>query len=81
MASIKDVAELAGGSRATVSRVLNETGQIKGATRDGVNQAMKKLNYRPNPLARSLATSSSNTVGLIHAHGKRYKAQLFRKLS
>lgn len=65
MASIKDVAELAGVSRATVSRVLNNTGQIREATRTRVHDAMKKLNYRPNPLARSLATSSSNTVGLV----------------
>ena len=77
MASIKDVAELAGVSRATVSRVLNETGQIKGATRDRVHQAMKKLNYRPNPLARSLATSSSNTVGLVVTS---YRGSFFAEL-
>ncbi len=65
MASIKDVAELAGVSKATVSRVLNNSGQIKAETRARVNQAMAKLNYRPSPLAKSLATSSSNTVGLV----------------
>ncbi len=65
MASIKDVAELAGVSKATVSRVLNNNGQIKVETRARVNQAMAKLNYRPSPLAKSLATSSSNTVGLV----------------
>ena len=77
MASIKDVAELAGVSRATVSRVLNETGQIKEATRERVHQAMKKLNYRPNPLARSLATSSSNTVGLVVTS---YRGSFFSEL-
>ncbi|KEI73030.1 LacI family DNA-binding transcriptional regulator [Endozoicomonas elysicola] len=77
MASIKDVAELAGVSRATVSRVLNETGQIKEATRDRVHAAMKKLNYRPNPLARSLATSSSNTVGLVVTS---YRGSFFSEL-
>ena len=65
MASINDVAELAGVSKATVSRVLNKTGQIRSTTRERVDQAMKKLNYRPSPLAQSLATSSSNTIGLV----------------
>ena len=65
MASINDVAELAGVSKATVSRVLNNTGQIRDETRARVNRAMEKLNYRPSPLAKSLATSSSNTVGLV----------------
>ncbi|USE38208.1 LacI family DNA-binding transcriptional regulator [Endozoicomonas sp. SCSIO W0465] len=77
MASIKDVAELAGVSRATVSRVLNETGQIREATRERVHKAMKKLNYRPNPLARSLATSSSNTVGLVVTS---YRGSFFSEL-
>ena len=65
MASITDVAALAGVSRATVSRVLNESGQISEGTRVRVYQAVKKLNYRPNPFARSLATSSTNTAGLV----------------
>ena len=65
MASIKDVAELAGVSKATVSRVLNNTGQIREETRARVNRAMEKLSYRPSPLAKSLATASSNTVGLV----------------
>lgn len=77
MASIKDVAELARVSRATVSRVLNETGQIRESTRKRVHEAMKKLNYRPNPLARSLATSSSNTVGLVVTS---YRGSFFSEL-
>ena len=77
MASIKDVAELAKVSRATVSRVLNETGQIRESTRKRVHEAMKKLNYRPNPLARSLATSSSNTVGLVVTS---YRGSFFAEL-
>ncbi len=77
MASIKDVAELAGVSKATVSRVLNNTGQIKDATRARVNMAMEKLNYRPSPLAKSLATSSSNTVGLIVTS---YRGSFFSEL-
>lgn len=77
MASIKDVAELAGVSRATVSRVMNDTGQIKDTTRERVFEAMKKLNYRPNPLARSLATATSNTVGLVVTS---YRGNFFSEL-
>ena len=77
MASIKDVAELAGVSRATVSRVMNNTGQIRESTRERVFEAMKKLNYRPSPLARSLATASSNTVGLVVTS---YRGNFFSEL-
>ena len=77
MASIKDVAELADVSKATVSRVLNNTGQIKESTRIKVHEAMTKLNYRPSPLAKSLATSSSNTVGLVVTS---YRGHFFSEL-
>ncbi|WP_263322190.1 LacI family transcriptional regulator [Endozoicomonas sp. Mp262] len=77
MASIKDVAALARVSRATVSRVMNNTGQIRDVTRNRVHEAMKALNYRPNPLARSLATSSSNTVGLVVTS---YRGSFFAEL-
>lgn len=77
MASIKDVAELAGVSRATVSRVMNNTGQISEPTRLRVEKAMSDLNYRPNPIARSLATSSSKTVGLVVTS---YRGSFFSEL-
>ncbi|AMO57595.1 LacI family transcriptional regulator [Endozoicomonas montiporae] len=65
MATIKDVAEHAQVSRATVSRVLNNTGQVTESTRDRVNAAIKELDYRPNPVAQSLACNTSNTIGLM----------------
>ncbi|MDX1302475.1 LacI family DNA-binding transcriptional regulator [Photobacterium sp.] len=65
MATINDVCTLAGVSKATVSRVLNNTGQVKKATAEAVYQAMKSLNYKPNSLARALATNSTNTLGLV----------------
>lgn len=65
MATIKDVSELAGVSLATVSRVVNNSGQVKAATREKVEAAMKSLGYRPNFIARSLASNKSNTVGYV----------------
>ncbi len=65
MARIKDVAELAGVNRSTVSRIINGEGKFKEETRQKVEQAMKALNYRPSAIARSLATSSTNMVGLL----------------
>ena len=56
MATITDVCRLAGVSKATVSRVLNNTGQVKESTRAQVYKAIQELNYRPNGLAQALAT-------------------------
>ena len=65
MATINDVSRLAGVSKATVSRVINDKGQIKDSTRKIVFEAMQSLNYRPNSLAQALATKKSNSIGLI----------------
>lgn len=65
MASIKDVAKLAGVSVATVSRVLNDKGYVGQHTREKVEQSIKELNYKPNEVARSLFKKHSNTIGLI----------------
>lgn len=63
--SIRDVAKLASVSHQTVSRVLNDHPYIRPATRDRVLAAMAELNYRPNRAARTLATSRSNTIGVL----------------
>ncbi|MEI8595234.1 LacI family DNA-binding transcriptional regulator [Photobacterium sp. Hal280] len=68
MATINDVCKATGYSKATVSRVLNGTGQVKAATRDAVLAAMQTLGYQPNTLAQALATNTSNTIGLILPH-------------
>ncbi|MDW6002982.1 LacI family DNA-binding transcriptional regulator [Vibrio mangrovi] len=65
MATIADVCKEAGVSSATVSRVLNGTGQVSPKTRDRVFTAINKLGYTPNTLARALATNKTNTIGLI----------------
>lgn len=65
MSTIKDVAQLAGVAVTTVSRVLNNRGYISKETRKKVEDAMKKLNYEPNEVARSLYRKKSNIIGLI----------------
>ncbi|NLJ60238.1 MAG: LacI family transcriptional regulator [Firmicutes bacterium] len=65
MPTIKDVAEKAGVTVTTVSRVLNNRGYISEATRNKVYRVMKELDYQPNELARSLFRGKSNLIGLI----------------
>ncbi|KQA97712.1 LacI family transcriptional regulator [Vibrio metoecus] len=68
MVTINDVCKLAGVSKATVSRVLNETGQVKAQTREAVLAAMQQLGYQPNSLAQALATNTTNSIGLVLPH-------------
>ena len=49
MATIREIAELAGVSRGTVDRVLNHRGSVNAATAALVNDIAKKLDYKPNP--------------------------------
>lgn len=65
MATIRDVAKLAGVSTATVSHVLNNTRAVSDVLRDRVAAAMEQLNYRSNAVARSLRVSETLTIGLI----------------
>ena len=63
--TIYDVARLAGVSTATVSRALNGTGQIAASTRTTIEAAVEQLGYRPNTIARSLVTKSTQTIALL----------------
>mgnify|MGYP000922997185 CR=1 FL=1 len=63
--TIYDVASEADVSLATVSRVLNYPEKVKPATRERVLEAINKLGYRPNTIARGLASRKSTTVALI----------------
>lgn len=65
MVTLEDVAVLAGVSRATVSRVVNGDTNVKALTREKVEQAVAVLGYTPHPAARALASSQSNTLGLV----------------
>lgn len=61
----KDVAQLAGVSTATVSRVLNNSQQVDPATRERVLEAARKLRYVPHGAARTLRSHRSKMVGAI----------------
>lgn len=63
--NIKDVAKLAGVSCATVSRVINKSSTVKPAKHIKVEQAIKKLKFKPNLMARQLARGKSNTIALV----------------
>lgn len=64
-ASISDVAERAGVSASTVSRVMNGTAVVAPSTRERVEAAIRDLGYRPSEIARQLARRRPTTVGLI----------------
>ena len=66
--TIDDVAEAAGVARVTVSRVLNNVGNVRSATRERVLRAVEELGYSVNQQARALASGSGRQVMLIHAH-------------
>lgn len=64
-ATIYDVAGAAGVSLATVSRVLNNPEKVKEETRQRVLKVIDELGYRPNVIARGLASRKTTTVGVI----------------
>jgi LacI family sucrose operon transcriptional repressor len=65
LATIKDVAEHAGITVTTVSRVLNNRGYISDKTRQKVYQVMKELDYQPNAIARALVQKNTHIIGVI----------------
>ncbi len=64
-ATVNDVARLAGVSIATVSKTLNDRGQVKAETQERVRRAAEQLDFVPNPLARGLHEGKTGTVGLL----------------
>ncbi len=63
--TMRDVARHAGVSVATVSRVLNESGPVGDVTRARILQTAGALRYVPNGTARSLTTSTTETIGVL----------------
>lgn len=63
--TIRDVARLAGVSVATISRYINRTAPLATETAERVQAAMDELSFFPHPVARSLATQRTNTLGLL----------------
>ncbi len=65
MATIKDVAALAGVSFTTVSHVVNRTRPVSRSAREKVEHAIRQLNYVPSGVARSLKVRATSTIGLL----------------
>ena len=65
--TIYDVAGAAKVSLATVSRVMNNPEKVNAQTREKVLQVIKELGYRPNAIARGLASRKTTTVGIVMA--------------
>jgi DNA-binding LacI/PurR family transcriptional regulator len=63
--SMREVAQIAGVSGQTVSRVVNGSSHVDPATRDRVEDAMRRLGYRPHRAARALRTGRTHTIGLV----------------
>ncbi|MFC0560526.1 LacI family DNA-binding transcriptional regulator [Halalkalibacter alkalisediminis] len=65
MATIKDIAKVAGVSVTTVSRALNGYDDVNEKTRARIKSVAEELNYSPNAVARSLVKSKTETIGLL----------------
>lgn len=63
--TIKDIAEKAGVSVATVSRVINKSGYVSEKNKEKIEEIIRELNYCPNAAARSLITQASDMIGLV----------------
>jgi len=72
MATLKEVADRAGVTVTTVSRMLNKPEKVSKKTSDRIRRAMKELNYMPNEIAQSLSKRTSNFIGLIVPSARNY---------
>lgn len=79
LATLKDVARLAGVSVSTVSHVINGRSDIPERTAAKVRRAMEALDYRPNRLARALMKDRSERIGLL-VYGQRWFVNQFHGL-
>lgn len=64
--NLKNLAQQLGISETTVSRALNGYPEVSERTRQRVLAAAQEVGYRPNPMARSLASGRTNVIGIIH---------------
>ncbi|MGL5551064.1 MAG: LacI family DNA-binding transcriptional regulator, partial [Plesiomonas shigelloides] len=65
MATMKDVARLAGVSTSTVSHVINNSRFVSDEIRARIMAAVETLNYSPSALARSLKVNQTRTIGML----------------
>lgn len=82
MTTLKQVAEVAGVSMKTVSRVVNNSPDVAPKTRLHVAKIIEEMNYQPNLLARSLASGKTNAIGLLihHSVEETFKYPFFNEL-
>lgn len=71
-ATIRDVAKLAGVSISTVSLVMNNKDGVSDETTQRVKDAIRKLGYRPNAIAKGLAQKRMNTIGFVIPYSTQY---------
>jgi LacI family transcriptional regulator len=65
MTTIKEIAKIAGVSRSTVSRVINDNPNVSERTRSKVQSIIDEMEYQPNPVARSLISGRTRVLGLV----------------
>ena len=63
--TLEEIGQIAGVSRSTVSRVINNHPNIRPAVRQRVEDVIRQTGYQPNSAARSLASSQSRVFGLV----------------
>jgi LacI family transcriptional regulator len=63
--TIHDVARVAGVGIGTVSRVINNSANVKPTTREKVLKAIAQLDYKPNPIARSMISKRTGSIGVV----------------
>lgn len=79
MATIFDVARLAGVSKSTVSRVLNHPESVKEETRVAIEQAIRELNYSPSYFAQGIRTGKTKTIAmLVPEYTNVFYSEMFR---
>lgn len=78
MNNIFDIARMAGVSKTTVSRVINNQPGVREETREKIQEAIKKLNYIPNHAARSLVSRKSGVIGVVL---NEFNASVYLKLA
>lgn len=65
MSTITDVARLAGVSKTTVSRFLNQNGYVSAQAKKQIEHAISELHYKPNPIASGMISRKTKTLGLV----------------
>lgn len=80
--TIKEIAAVAGVSKSTVSRVLNDTPGVSPKARELVRSAIEQTGYQPNRAARSLVTRATGSIGLVvsEAHARIFSDPFFASM-